>query len=304
MANLLRPNKSKLKNAQHFSFYDAFFTVFQQAGFTAPKIMALKAKLDTAFQEEDRWYMQARNSELIAQRDEADRRRDNFYSRLHAIIRAWADSGDPEMESAANVLVKAFQLYKLKTAAQMEEETGVMENLKSDLSTAENLARMETLHVTWLFQQMCAAHEQVKSIRLQEGAEMSEKVTGALVAARKTCDGLYDELTRLIEAATLFADDPAPYEAFIRQWNGTLKIYQDMLDRKSGESAGGTANPDGTGEKPDNNQNNGNNENENNNNNNGNNNNNNNQNENGGNNTGEGGDDNGGNNNHDGGDDD
>ena len=250
MSKLLRPNKTKLTNAQHFAFLEAFITVLQQAGFTAAKITALLAQLITAFQEEDRWYMIARNSELIAQRDEADHRRDNFYSRLYAVVRAWAGSGDPELEAAANILLKVFQLYKLKTAAQMEEETGVMENLKSDLSTTENLAHIATLHATYLFQQMCAAHEEVKAIRLQEGAEKSEQVKGALVAARKACDALYDDLTYLIEAFEKTADDPAPYEAFIRQWNGTLKIYQDMLDRKSGNSTSGTANPDGTGETP------------------------------------------------------
>ena len=82
---------------------------------------------------------------------------------------------------------------------------------------------------------------------MEQGQEESEKVTGALRKARKDTDGLYDELTYLIEAFTKTADDPAPYEAFIRKWNGTLKIYQDMLDRKSGNSTGGTANPDGTG---------------------------------------------------------
>ena len=247
MNTFLRPTKRLLTNAQHFAFYEAFMTVLQQASFTAAKITALQSQLVTAFQEEDRWYMQARNNDLIAQRDAADRRRDNFYGRLHAIVRAWAESGDPDKDAAASTLIKVFQLYKLKTAAQMEEETGVMENLKTDLSTTENLAHIATLGATWIFQQMCTAHEEVKSIRLQEGAGKSEQVKGALVAARKACDALYDELTYLIEAFEKTADTPAPYEAFIRQWNGTLKIYQDMLDRKSGTSTGGTANPDGSG---------------------------------------------------------
>ena len=247
MNTFLRPTKRLLTNAQHFAFYEAFMTVLQQASFTAAKITALQSQLVTAFQEEDRWYMQARNNDLIAQRDAADRRRDNFYGRLHAIVRAWAESGDPDKDAAASTLIKVFQLYKLKTAAQMEEETGVMENLKTDLSTTENLAHIATLGATWIFQQMCTAHEEVKSIRLQEGAGKSEQVKGALVAARKACDALYDELTYLIEAFEKTADTPAPYEDFIRQWNGTLKIYQDMLDRKSGTSTGGTANPDGSG---------------------------------------------------------
>ena len=247
MATFLRPSKKSLTNAQHFSLIQAFITVLQEAGFTAAKIVALAAQLVAAFAGEDSNYMLARASELIAQRDEADRRRDDFYSRLHAIVRAWAGSGDPEMEAAANVLVRIFKLYKLKTSAQMEEETGVMENLISDLSTTENLAHMATLHVSWLFQQMQQAHEQVKSIRLQEGAEVSQREIGALSDARKATDRLYDELTYLIEAFSLTADDTTPYEQFIRTWNGTLKIYQDMLDRKSGSSSSGSGSSSNSG---------------------------------------------------------
>ena len=237
MSKFLRPNKASLKNGQHFSFMQAFVTVLEQQGFTASKITALKTQLLAAFEAENNCYMLARTSELIAQRDEADRRRDNYYSRLHAIVRAWAESGDPDMEAAANVLIKVFKLYKLKTSAQMDDETGVMENLITDLSTTANLAHMATLHVSWLFQQMCQGHEDVKSIRLQEGAEVSERELGALVTARKECDRLYDELTYLIEAFEKTADDAAPYTAFISLWNGTLKIYQDMLDRKTGSSS-------------------------------------------------------------------
>lgn len=112
-------------------------------------------------------------------------------------------------------------------------------------------AALTTLGGTYLFQQMKAAHEQVQSIRLQEGAEQSEKVTGALVAARKACDEIYDKITYLIEAYTLTADNPAPYDAFITLWNGTLKIYQDILDRKSG-STGSSGTGSGSGENQNN----------------------------------------------------
>ena len=267
MSKFLRPNKASLKNAQHFAFIQAFITVMQEQGFSAAKITALLTELVTSFGTENFYYMQARTSELVAQRTAADRRRDDFYARLHAIVRAWANSGDPAHEAAANELIKVFRLYKVNTSAQIEEETGQMENLKTDLETTENTARIEALHATWLFQQMCAAHEEVKSIRLQEGTEQSEKVAGALLAARKECDKLYDSLTYLIEAFALAADDPAPYEAFIRKWNGTLKIYQDMLDRKSGtgstspaasdqpapagtDSPTGSDTPSGTGDTP------------------------------------------------------
>lgn len=247
MAEFLRPSKRSLKNAQHYELIDAFITVLVAAGFSAAKIVALVSQLRTVFSEEDRWYMVARASEIIAQREAADKKRDNFYSRLFAIIRAWAGSGMAGLDAAATAVIKPFNLYKVKTGAQIDEESGQLDNLITDLSTTEMQAHLTTLGVTWLFQQMVAAHQETKSFRLEQGVEESEKVAGALAKARQACDKVYDELTYLIEAFAKTADDPTPYEAFIRKWNGTLKIYQDMLDRKSGSSTAGTANPDGTG---------------------------------------------------------
>ena len=72
MSNFLRPNKNKLTNAQHYEFMDVFITVMTEAGFTAAKITALLSQLRTAFAEEDRCYMVARASEIIALRDAAE----------------------------------------------------------------------------------------------------------------------------------------------------------------------------------------------------------------------------------------
>ena len=241
MTKFLRPNKASLKNAQHFEFIDAFITVLAAAGLSSTKIAALLLELQTAFGEENRLYMIARASEIIAQRDEADRDRDDKYSRLHAIVRAWAGSGHATLDAIATAVKKPFELYKVKTSAQLEEESGQLDNLITDLSTSAMQQNLTSLGVMWLFEQMVAAHQLTKSLRLEQGAEESEKVTGALKAARQACDTLYDKITYTIEAFTLTADDPAPYEAFVKLWNGTLKIYQDMLDRKSGTSSGGNS---------------------------------------------------------------
>ena len=237
MGNFLRPNKNKLQNPQHFEFINAFLTVIGASGLSAAKVVALVEQLSTAFQEEDRLFMIARTSQLIAQRDAADRRRDNFYGRLHRLVLLWAGSGEPTKDPAATLLLESFKLYKVETAAQMERESGQLSNFITDLLAADKQAALTAIGGTYLFQQMKAAHEEVQSIRLAEGVEKSEKVYGALVNARKACDTLYDKLTYLIEAYTQTADDPAPYEAFVTRWNGTLKIYQEMLDRKSGTSS-------------------------------------------------------------------
>ena len=234
--------KRDLKNAQHFAFIQAFITALQAAGFTAARILAKLAELIAAFAIEDQWYMLARASKIIAQRAAADTKRDRFYSRLHRLVLAWAGSGMAQLDAAATALLRPFKLYKVKVNAQMDEETGVLENLITDLSTTEMQAHLATINGTYLFQQLVAAQNQVKSLRLDQGVEESEKVLGALAAARKQCDALYDDMCDLLESFARAADETAPYETFISQWNGTVKIYQKMLNRKSGTSSGNSSN--------------------------------------------------------------
>ena len=236
MAKFIRPNKSKLRNPQHYEFHNAFRTALTDSGMTAPKIVAKMTEHGTAFDNENRHYMIARASEIIARREAADIRRDALYIRLHRLIQVWDGSGEPTKDAAAKLLRKDFDLYKVQTKAQLEVESGQMSNLITDLLPADRQAAITALGAEDLFNEMKAAHELVQSLRLEEGLEQSEKAGGAQAKARKECDRIYDELTYMIEAFALTADDPAPYEAFITRWNGTLKIYQEMLDRKQGSS--------------------------------------------------------------------
>ena len=120
----LRPNKNLLKNAQHYAMLDAFVTVFTEAGYTAQKLVTLFATLNTNFSNEDRYYMLARASEVIARRNAADATRDKLYTKLYALVRLWRNSGNTAMETAADALVKVFQLYAVNTNAQIDAESG------------------------------------------------------------------------------------------------------------------------------------------------------------------------------------
>ena len=149
-------------------------------------------------------------------------------------------------KEAATALKQVFELYKLNTQAQVNEESGVMTNLAQDLATEAMQAHIDAIGGSQLYQEMVEANEQVKTFRLAQGTEESQKVLAALEKARKATDEAYDKLCDAIEGGASFADDPAPYEAFITEWNGTIKLYQDMLDRKSG-NAGQSQNPGGNG---------------------------------------------------------
>ena len=238
MAKFKTIRKDRLTNGKHFAFIEAFITAMTAAGFTAQRIVAALATLVAKFAVENEHYKKYRASEIVAQRTAADLERDSFYTRLHRLVQAWAGSGMELLDAAATALKRVFDLYKVKTTAQIDEETGQLDNLITDLETQEMQDYIAQINGTYLFQEMKTAHELVKSLRLEEGLEVSEKELGALATARKECDAAYDEVCTIIEGASAFADDPAQYDAFIKAWNGTIKIYQDTLDRKSGKDGG------------------------------------------------------------------
>ena len=232
MKKFIRIVKKNLQKGQHYSFMDAFKTVLAEADFTSGRLAALIATFHERFDKEDLWFAYARASEVIARRRAADNRRDKFYSKLYALVRVWYESEVPEKEQVAAALRKVFRQYKLNVADQLDTESGGLEIIIEVLSTDEMQAHIETLGGKYFYDEMKAAHESFKELRREQAEEQSKKVTGALVKARKECDAAYDDIIRTIEAGAIVADDPTPYEAFIKRWNGALKHYSDILKRK------------------------------------------------------------------------
>ena len=87
MGKFSRPNKASLRNPQHYEFINAFLTTLADSGLSAAKITAMVAQLSTAFSEEDRLYMIARASEIIAQRNDLMLQRK--LRRMQQVLELW-----------------------------------------------------------------------------------------------------------------------------------------------------------------------------------------------------------------------
>lgn len=232
MNKFIRIVKKNLQKGQHYALMDAFKTMLAEANFTNGRLAALITTFHERFEKEDLWFAYARASEVIARRRAADNRRDKFYSKLYALVRVWYESEVPEKEQAAAALRKVFKQYKINVADQLDTESGGLERIIQGLASDEMQGHIQTLDGMYFYDEMKAAHELFKELRMEQAEEQSQKVVGALVKARMACDAAYDDIIRTIEAAAIVADDPAPYEAFIKSWNGALKNYSDILKRK------------------------------------------------------------------------
>lgn len=233
MNKFIRIVKKNLRKGQHYAFMDAFATALADVDFANKRLTAQMVTFHECFKAEHLWFAQSRASEVIARRKAADNRRDKFYSKFYALVRVWHESEVPAMEQAAAELRKVFRHFRLKVSEQLDTESGGLDKLIEVLSAADMQAHIETLGGKHFFDEMKAAQELFKSLRMEQAEEESLKVVGALVKARKECDAAYDAIIGTIEGGAVAADDPVPYEAFIKRWNGALTTYRDILKRKS-----------------------------------------------------------------------
>lgn len=234
MAKFERLRKTALTNGQHFTFMQAFITLVTAAALVPQKVVTLLALLVAGFQKEDELLKQARASDLTALIEEADRRRDSAYQCIKDVATAWAKTSIEEMRTAAESILKLLKLYAVDTKAQYDEESGVLTNLLQPLMSDEtHPVDIQKLGLTKAVQELQRQNMEVIRLFGERDREWSVKVVGALRLQRLEDDKLYDQLLTLIEAFAVNADDTAPYEQIITEWNATVDRYKRMLDRKS-----------------------------------------------------------------------
>ena len=245
MGKFVKLDKKALTIGQHFSFISAFYNLLNEVEVEAQKFHQALAALRAARQAEDECLKLAQGSELTKRLREQDSLRDHNLGWLKRTVTIWVESGlEPEATAAAG-LQRLVKLYKIDVNSQMDEETGLMDNFISDVTASETLvAALDTLNVKRFFQAMQVANNQVKLLLAERGRESSEKVVGALKIARADTDAAYNTMTDLIESFSLVADNPAPYEAVIKEWNATVERYKEMLKRKSTKDSPDEDKPD------------------------------------------------------------
>lgn len=177
----------------------------------------------------------ARGSALTKQIQEQDSLRDKTYGGLKRIITVWSEMGlEASTTSVADELLRLVKTYNIDPKAQMDEETGLMDNFIDDVRGSSSMsAGIDKLGLRLLFETMSSANTAVRQLLSERNVEGVDKVAGALKSARVESDAAYDKMTELLESLLVTADDASPFEAIIVEWNGVVERYKLMLARKS-----------------------------------------------------------------------
>lgn len=242
-----RPDKSRLTNAQYFSFMTAFLEQLGLAAFTANAILTRKTALEQQVALVDKYLKIQQGSYLSQEIYDTDHRGDRAYGTAHSVVLAWLGKEFQPQATAAEMLNRVFKLYKINTSAQYDEQWGLVDNFLTDIRKPELADHIQTLGIGAPLQALEECSAQMKTLIRQRDDETNGKVKGALVQSRKDCDQAYNQTLDIIEAAALMADNATPYYEFITRWNTALDRYiQQIIDKKGGKS-GGTNNNGGSG---------------------------------------------------------
>ena len=243
-----RPDKSRLTNAQYFSFMTAFGEQLQLAGFTASAIQTRQAALAEQVALVDKYLKIQQGSYLSQEIYDMDHRGDLAYGAAHAVTLAWLNKEFQPQAEAAEMVNRVFRLYKINTAAQYDEQWGLVGNFLTDIEKPELAAYIQTLGIAQPLQVLRECYTQMKALIRQRDDELNGKVKGALVQTRKDCDRAYNAVLDIIEAAALMADDPTAYYEFITRWNTALTRYiQQIIGKKGGSSSSSNGGGDNGG---------------------------------------------------------
>lgn len=245
-----RPDKSRLTNAQYYSFMTACQEQLQSAGFTAAAIQTRQAALEVQIQLVDKYLKIQQGSYLSQEIFNTDHRGDSAYATAHSVVLAWLGKEFEPQATAAEMLNRVYKLYKINTSAQYDEEWGLIGNFLTDIQKPELAEHIQTLGIAAPLQVLGECYTQMKALIRQRDDEASGKVKGALAQTRKDCDKAYNAVLDIIEAAALMADDATPYLEFITRWNIALNRYiQQIISKKGGSTSSGSGTGgSGTGE--------------------------------------------------------
>ena len=221
---------NRLQNANHFTFMKEFLTLLLNAEFEAQKLKDGINELKTCFQEEDTYFRLSQEADQTKQIEEADLMRDKNYNWLKSLVTLWAKT-PYEAAASAKKIQKVLNTYKLDTKVNYRAETGIINNIVSDLTKEDMLKALEDIGGTLFFNQMLINNRTLEGLMRERTTESSTVPKGALADARAKCDEVYAKLVVMLEGGSALADDSAVYDQFIDAWNANIENYRTLLKR-------------------------------------------------------------------------
>ena len=222
----------RLDNGAHFAYHSNTLANAKANATISERCAKVLTPYDAAFVVLDKALKTSQKSMLtdaIAQNDEL---RDTLYMSYKQMVEQMVGIAIPEMAEAAKILNQHIKDYRINVKAQLDKETGLLQNFIADLQE-KYAEQVETLSLTALVTKMQAANEKVNELIQQRADEYAMRTVGATKQARVKVDEAYRNLILVINAYMLMEDDNEDYIAFAKHQNEEIKrIKQQVLGQK------------------------------------------------------------------------
>lgn len=228
---------SRLRNNEHFQFMTDVRNSIREVTPAALNLEPVFPKFNNALSRLNSILLVDEGSVLTEKLSALDNLRDRTWSGIGARIRAALLSPIEEEVESAKILKRVFDLYGNIREMSYNEETGALTNLIEDFEKPENVAHSEKLGMTHWVAALKGQNLDFQDLLDARNAELAQKESGDVKAARAEIDPLYREITDRINAMVTLDMATPEMEGFINKLNQRIKYYEDTLSMRTGRNA-------------------------------------------------------------------
>ncbi|MDR0987942.1 MAG: DUF6261 family protein [Prevotellaceae bacterium] len=237
MTKFIKVTLKKFRRGTYFNFITQIYALFMGDPLVAKKAAQLLALFAVAIAHVDEALAIARKSEFTDEIAALNAQRHSLFAGLKAAVKALLRVASTQQDAKA--LLQLFKDYGIKRSLHIDEATGLFSNLIADLEGPFSKA-VQAMNLRLLVSDLKEANSKLQQLSENRLSEANANGTARLADAREEADGIYHQLTELVEALVV-TEGEAQYAEFIDRANTVIKHYkQQALGQKVTEKIPGT----------------------------------------------------------------
>jgi hypothetical protein len=231
-SKIIRFSYETLRNEPHVAYHESVTALF---GTFTPASLNIQSRYDTyfaAYEKEVSALDIIRRSELTAEIEEQDRRRDAVYRGFVDTVKGATKHFDAAKRSAALKILNVIEHYGNIAAKTLYAETAAIDDIARELETGYATS-LQTLGLEDWLAQLTAENTAFKTLVADRYAETAARPDVQMKAARKEVDAAFRALLNQVDALVL-VNGSANYDAFIAALNAISERYKNILAQEAG----------------------------------------------------------------------
>ncbi|MDR1645545.1 MAG: DUF6261 family protein [Tannerellaceae bacterium] len=251
----------RLRNAEHFDFFDITSKHLEGVTFTSPVLIELRNKFLQDFAREDTIYkrfLRQSDTKTVVEAHEKRRRSQMAFKRL---VEMFHYSDTPAEVEAAELLMTVLANYADAYRAPMTETSAMITNMIQDLSAPKFAAAVTLLGAAAVIERLRQDNETFKELYYERAeGEQNEYEEGSLFEARNHVDLSFAALVNAINVLYQSneiqrpkdTDLAATLEGVIHTINAYIRQYETIYSRRNAKyhPGGDTPAPAPGGDEP------------------------------------------------------